>query len=158
MNYAKTNFNSFFNTTINKEKDKNYSTIVYEKKKIKSPLNKNLKIHVKKNFKNTFNKNPINIVNININRNNNFIMNINNDHIFNSMANNKITNTSSKLEGRIRKFFSFQNFLNSNDNYKKNILKRMKNEKNNKEKKNNMQIFRKIEINKNHRINELNKH
>ena len=158
LNYAKTNFNSFFNTTINKEKDKNYSTIVYEKKKIKSPLNKNLKIHVKKNFKNTFNKNPINIVNININRNNNFIMNINNDHIFNSMANNKITNSSSKLEGRIRKFFSFQNFLNSNDYYKKNILKRMKNEKNNKEKKNNMQIFRKIEINKNHRINELNKH
>ena len=81
------------------------------------------------------NKNPINIVNININRNNNFIMNINNEHFINTISNKKIMNSSSKIEGRIRKFFSFQNFLNLNDNYKKNILKRMNKEKNNKDKK-----------------------
>ena len=134
LNYPRNNYSTYFNTTFNKEQDKNYSTVVYEKKKLNSPL-KNFKIHVKKKFKNIVNKNPINIVNININRNNNFIMNINNEHFINTISNKKIMNSSSKIEGRIRKFFSFQNFLNLNDKYKKNILKRMNKEKNNKDKK-----------------------
>ena len=131
LNYSGNNYSTYFNTTFNKEQDKNYSTVVYEKKKLNGPL-KNIKIQVKKKFKNFVNKNPINIVNININRNNNFIMNINNDHFINTISNKKIMNSSSKIEGRIRKFFSFQNFFNLNDNYKKNILKRMNKEKNNK--------------------------
>ena len=135
LNFPRNNYSTYFNTTFNKEQNRDYSTIVYEKKKLKSPL-KNLKIHVKKNFNNIANKNPINIVNININRNNNFIMNINNDHFINTINNKKIMNSSSKIEGKIRKFFSFQNFLNVNDNYKKIILKRMNKEKHNKDKNN----------------------
>ena len=125
--YPRKSYNSFINNTFNTEKDRNYSTIICEKKKLKSPLNKKLKIQVKKNYKTFLNKNPINIVNININKNNNFIMNINNENCFNS---HKFNNSSSKMEGKIRKFFSFQNFLNLSENYKKNILKRNVKEKN----------------------------
>ena len=128
LNLHKSNFNSFFNTIFNKEKEKNFTTIVYEKKKLKRPLTKQFKIHVRKNIKNNINKNPINIVNININRNNNIIMNINNDHYINTINNNKIINSSSKIEGTIRKFFSFQKCLDLSENCQKNILKRMNKE------------------------------
>ena len=122
-NNQKNNYGSFTNNTYTKEKLKNYWTIVYEKKKLKSPLNKKLKILIKKKFKNTLNKNPINIVNININKNNNYIMNINNNDRLN-MIENKTIKLSSK-EGKMKKFFSFQNFFKLNENYKKNILKRI---------------------------------
>ena len=104
-----------------------------------------------------FNKNPINIVNININRNNNFIMNINDDNFVNSINNNnnKIINSSSKIEGKIKKFCSFQDFLNFNENYKKNIFKGFSKEK----KRNtilemkNIPFIKKNDINKNQKIN-----
>lgn len=131
--YPRNNFSSLFKT-FNTDKDRNNSTIFYEKKKLKSPLSKNMKIQVKKNFKVLLNKNPINILNININKNNNFIMNINNENSFNN-NNYKVANSYSKTEGKIRKFFSFQNFLNLNDHYKKIILK-----KNGKERKMNIII------------------
>ena len=158
LNFSRSNYNSFFNNNYNKkEKEKNYSTIENEKKSIISPLYKKLKIHVKKNFHYLFNKNPINIVNININRNNNFIMNINDDNFVNSINNNnnKIINSSSKIEGKIKKFCSFQDFLNFNENYKKNIFKRFSKEK----KRNtilemkNIPFIKKIDINKNQKIN-----
>ena len=127
----KNSFNKFFNTIFNKDKEKerNFSTIVYEKKKLKSPLNKKLKVHVRNNIKNAFYKNPINIVNININRNNNFVMNINNHHYINTINNNKFVNLSSNTEGKIRKFFSFHNFINLSENNHKNNLKKKSKEK-----------------------------
>ena len=33
LNYPRNNYSTYFNTTFNKEQDKNYSTVVYEKKK-----------------------------------------------------------------------------------------------------------------------------
>jgi len=131
INLRKNSFNKFFNTIFNKDKEKerNFSTIVYEKKKLKSPLNKKLKVHVRNNIKNSFYKNPINIVNININRNNNFVMNINNRHYINTINNNKFVNSSSKTEGKIRKFFSFHNFINLSENNHKNNLKKKSKEK-----------------------------
>ena len=135
LNFQRNNCSTFFNSTFNyREKGKNFTTIVYEKKRLKNSLNKNLKIQVKKNFENIFNKNPINIVNININRNNNYIMNINNDHFIKN-TNNKIINSSSKSEGKISKFFSLQNFLNLSENYRKKILIKMKKENKDKDQK-----------------------
>ena len=157
LNISRSNYCSFLNNNYNnKEKKKNFSTIENEKKTIISPLYKKLKIHVKKNIHNMFNKNPINIVNININRNNNFIMNINNDNFINSINNNnKIMNSSSKIEGKIKKFCSFQDFLTFNENYKRNILKRFSKEKkkNNILEMKNIPFIKKIDINKNQKIN-----
>ena len=120
VNNPKNNYFSLFNNTYTKEKEKNYSTIVYEKKKLKIHLNKKLKIHEDKNI---LSKNPINIVNININNNNNYIMNINNNDSSNMIEHKKIKLSSN--EGKMKKLFSFQNFLKLNENYKKNILKRI---------------------------------
>ena len=107
----KNNYSSFLNYNYNnKEKEKNFSTIENDRRTIISPLYKKLKIHVKQNLNNLFNKNHINIVNININRNNKFIMNINNDNFINSINNNKVINSSSKIEGKIKKFFHFKIF------------------------------------------------
>ena len=127
LNLTKSYCSSFLNTTNFDDKEKNLSTIIYEKKRLKSPISKiESKIQVRKNWENTLKKKPINIVNININRNNNFIMNFNN----NDNAHNKIINTSTKKDGgKIRKFFSFQNFFNLGENYKKDSYKKVLKEK-----------------------------
>ena len=125
FNFTKNNFSSFFNSTFTKEKDKNCSTITNEKQKLKSQINKKLKINAKKTNKNLLNKNPINIVNININKNNNYIMNINNSENSNlNVIEKKKNKAYSKNEAKMKKFCSFQNFLSLSDKYKKNILKR----------------------------------
>ena len=127
LNLNKNNFNSFVNSISNKEKERNFATNIYEKKKLKRPLTKQFKIHVRKNIKNNISKNPINIINININRNNNIIMSINNEHYINTINNNKVINSSSKMEGKIRKFFSFQKCLDLTENSQNNNLKRINN-------------------------------
>ena len=147
LNLTKSYCSSFINTASN-GKEKNYSTIVYEKKRLKSPISKiEEKIQVRKNLENSFKKKPINIVNININRNNNFIMNFNS----NDNVHNKNVNTSTKKDGgKIRKFFSFQNFFNLGENYKKESYKKISKEKKivNKDKKG-IQFAGKTERNKN---------
>jgi hypothetical protein len=127
LNLTKSYCSSFLNTTNFNEKEKNLSTIVYEKKRLKSPLSKiEAKIQVRKNLQNSLKKKPINIVNININRNNNFIMNFNN----NDNIHYKNINSSTKKDGgKIRKFFSFQNFFNLGENYKKDSYKKVLKEK-----------------------------
>ena len=126
---------TFLNTTNFNEKEKNLSTFIYEKKRLKSPVCKiETKIQVKKNLENSLKKKPINIVNININRNNNFIMNFNNNVNIHSK---NINSSIKKNGGKIRKFFSFQNFFNLSENYKKESYKKISKEKNsvNKDKK-----------------------
>ena len=127
LNLTKSYCNSFLNTTNFNEKEKNLSTIVYEKKKLKCPLSKiETKIQVRKNWENSMKKKPINIVNININRNNNFIMNFNSND---SIHNKKINTSTKKDSGKIRKFFSFQNFFNLGENYKKEAFKKISKDK-----------------------------
>lgn len=127
LNLTKSYCSSFLNTTNINEKEKNLSTIIYEKKRLKSPISKiESKIQVRKNWENSIKKKPINIVNININRNNNFIMNFNS----NDNVHNKKINTSIKKDGgKIRKFFSFQNFFNLGESYKKESYKKISKEK-----------------------------
>ena len=125
LNLTKSYCSSFLNTT--NEKEKNLSTIVYEKKRLKSPISKiETKIQVRKNLQNSLKKKPINIVNININRNNNFIMNFNNND---NIHYKNINSTTKKDGGKIRKFFSFQNFFNLGENYKKESYKKISKEK-----------------------------
>ena len=133
----KNNCSSFFNSTFTKEKDKNFSTIIYEKQKLKKFINKKLKLYVKGKLKNVLNKNPINIVNININKNNNYIMNINNSENSN-ISENKKRKASFKNEAKMKKLCSFKNYIHLNDHYKQYILKRIINKDklfNNKDKK-----------------------
>ena len=137
FNLPKNKCSSFFNSTFTKEKDKNFSTIICEKQKLKKLINKKLKLYVKNKLKNVLNKNPINIVNININKNNNYIMNINNSE--NSNINeNKKRKASYKNESQMKKLRSFKNYIHLNDHYKQYILKRIINKEklfNNKDKK-----------------------
>jgi hypothetical protein len=135
LNLTKSYCSTFLNTTNFNEKEKNLSTFIYEKKRLKSPVCKiETKIQVKKNLENSLKKKPINIVNININRNNNFIMNFNNNVNIHSK---NINSSIKKNGGKIRKFFSFQNFFNLSENYKKESYKKISKEKNsvNKDKK-----------------------
>jgi len=127
LNLTKSYCSSFLNTSNFNEKEKNLSTIDYEKKRLKTPATKmETKIQVRKNLENSMKKKPINIVNININRNNNFIMNFNN----NDTTHNKNINTSTKkVGGKIRKLFSFQKFFNLGENFKKGEYKKISKEK-----------------------------
>jgi hypothetical protein len=137
FNLPKNNCSSFFNSTFTKEKDKNFSTIICEKQKLKKLINKKLKLYVKNKLKNVLNKNPINIVNININKNNNYIMNINNSENSN-ISENKKRKASYKNESQMKKLRSFKNYIHLNDHYKQYILKRIINKEklfNNKDKK-----------------------
>lgn len=126
INGTRSNCSSFINnTTFSKEKEKNFSKIVYEKKILKNFFNKKqLKIHVKKNLQYILNKKPVNILNININKNNNFFMNLNN----NEQDSNKKIRLSTKKSGKIRKFFSLENFY-LGEAYKKEIYKKIAKDK-----------------------------
>lgn len=59
LNLTKSYCSSFLNTTNFYEKEKNLSTIVYEKKRLKSPISKiESKIQVRKNWENSLKKSP----------------------------------------------------------------------------------------------------